>query len=86
MYHMFLDTCSTRSSPKPRTSRSAYPPEIRFFGRKNCSEEVSSYCLNGGTCFTTKLSEFVALRCELVIFYQKTFYPNYSCFKQLIFS
>ncbi|XP_073990091.1 protein spitz-like isoform X2 [Rhodnius prolixus] len=64
-YTPLVETCSSRSTPKPRppglaTSR----PNVTFHTYGCPTQYDKYYCLNGATCFTVKIGETHLYNCE----------------------
>merc|ERR1719270_3246464 len=59
------DSCSSRSTPKPRPpSHSAMRPNITFQTYACPPAYAAWYCLNGATCFTVKIADSILYNCE----------------------
>ncbi|XP_059098088.1 pro-epidermal growth factor-like isoform X1 [Tigriopus californicus] len=59
------ESCSSRSTPKPRPpSQSAIRPNITFQTYACPPAYAAWYCLNGATCFTVKIADSILYNCE----------------------
>eukprot|EP00096_Caligus_rogercresseyi_P014493 TRINITY_DN7001_c0_g1_i1.p1 TRINITY_DN7001_c0_g1~~TRINITY_DN7001_c0_g1_i1.p1 ORF type:complete len:131 (-),score=38.70 TRINITY_DN7001_c0_g1_i1:516-908(-) len=58
------ESCSSRSTPKPRASNSSLRPNITFQTYACPPAYAAWYCLNGATCFTLKIAESILYNCE----------------------
>ncbi|KAH9402330.1 hypothetical protein TYRP_016388 [Tyrophagus putrescentiae] len=58
------DSCSSRSTPKPRPPTPTTRPNITF-QTYACPEAYAKwYCLNGATCFSVRIGESILYNCE----------------------
>ncbi|UXI15093.1 PAX-interacting protein 1 [Sarcoptes scabiei] len=58
------DSCSSRSTPKPRPPAPTTRPNITF-QTYACPEAYAKwYCLNGATCFSVRIGESILYNCE----------------------
>ncbi|XP_054715939.1 protein spitz-like isoform X3 [Uloborus diversus] len=58
------ESCSSRSTPKPRPTSATMRPNITF-QTYACPEAYAKwYCLNGATCFAVKIRDSILYNCE----------------------
>ncbi|KAK8723081.1 hypothetical protein OTU49_011832 [Cherax quadricarinatus] len=58
------ESCSSRSTPKPRPPSPTLRPNITFQTYACPPAYAAWYCLNGATCFTVKIGESILYNCE----------------------
>ncbi|XP_076361238.1 uncharacterized protein LOC143252651 isoform X1 [Tachypleus tridentatus] len=59
------EACSSRSTPKPRTTMPTTSRPNITFQTYACPEAYAKwYCLNGATCFSVKIGESILYNCE----------------------
>nr|XP_027197461.1 uncharacterized protein LOC113791824 isoform X2 [Dermatophagoides pteronyssinus] len=59
-----VESCSSRSTPKPRPPAPTTRPNITF-QTYACPEAYAKwYCLNGATCFSVRIGESILYNCE----------------------
>jgi len=58
------ESCSSRSTPKPRPPSPSVRPNITFQTYACPSAYAAWYCLNGATCFAVKIGESLLYNCE----------------------
>lgn len=58
------ESCSSRSTPKPRPTSATMRPNVTF-QTYACPEAYAKwYCLNGATCFAVKIRDSILYNCE----------------------
>lgn len=58
------ESCSSRSTPKPRPATPTSRPNVTFFTYACPPAYAAWYCLNGATCFTVKIGDSILYNCE----------------------
>ncbi|XP_074600866.1 uncharacterized protein LOC141854918 [Brevipalpus obovatus] len=59
-----IESCSSRSTPKPRPASPTSRPNVTF-QTYACPEAYAKwYCLNGATCFAVRIGESILYNCE----------------------
>lgn len=58
------ESCSSRSTPKPRPPTPTSRPNVTFFTYACPPAYAAWYCLNGATCFTVKIGDSILYNCE----------------------
>ncbi|KAL7639717.1 UNVERIFIED_CONTAM: hypothetical protein RMT77_010222 [Armadillidium vulgare] len=59
-----VESCSSRSTPKPRPASATLRPNVTFPTYACPPAYAAWFCLNGATCFTVKIQDAILYNCE----------------------